>query len=258
MAQVHFRFYAELNDFLPSDWRQVTFAHSLPGRSSVKDRIEALGVPHTEVDLILVNGASVDFSYLLQDGDHVSVYPVFEGLDISPVLRLRPHPLREPKFVLDAHLGKLASYLRLVGFDALYPSECGDAELAQLSVSQKRILLTQDRGLLKRRCVSHGYCVRATRPREQLREVLKRFDLRDLIAPFQRCLRCNGLLERVDKREVAARLPPNTREFYDEFYRCAGCGQVYWPGSHYQHLRRLVAEVLKSDSDNDLKLQQPG
>ena len=244
--QAHFRFYAELNDFLRTERRQVTFAHSFEGRASVKDMIESLGVPHTEIDLILVNNAPVDFSYIVQDGDRISVYPVFESFDISPLVRLRPRPLREPKFVLDTHLGKLAAYLRILGFDTLYRNDYPDEELARVSAEEKRILLTKDRGLLKRRLVTHGYCVRATDPKHQVREVLERFDLSNVVVPFSRCIRCNGLLEPVSKQAVEDRLPPDTRQYYDEFYRCAACDQLYWPGSHYDAMRAFVATVLNS------------
>ncbi len=203
MPQVVLRFYAELNDFLPRERRQAPFAHTFAGRRSVKDLIEALGVPHTEVDLILVKGVSVDFSYLPQDGDQISVYPVFEAVDISPLVRLRPRPLREPKFVLDAHLGKLASHLRLMGFDTLYQNDYADETLARVSETEKRLLLTKDRGLLKRRQVTHGYLVRGTDPELQLREVLSRFDLFDAVRPFTRCLNCNGSLVHRLKAAVA-------------------------------------------------------
>lgn len=241
MAQATFRFYAELNDFLPPSRRQVSFAHHFNGRVSVKDMIESLGAPHTEVDLILVNGESVDFHYLVQDGDRISVYPVFESFDITPLLRVRSRPLRQPRFVLDVHLGRLAAYLRLLGFDALYSSDCDDATLAALSRDEHRTLLTRDRGLLKRRQVTHGYCVRTTNPREQVREVLRRFDLFRSVAPFSRCIRCNGALEPVAKQVVEDRLPPHVRQQYDEFRICKACGQVYWRGSHYDRLRALIA-----------------
>jgi hypothetical protein len=128
--QAIFRFYAELNDFLPAQKRQQDITHSFELNASVKDMIEAQGVPHTEIDLILVNGQSMDFSYLVQDGDQISVYPVFELLDISPVIRLRPKPLRVTRFVLDVHLGRLATYLRIMGFDTLYRNDYEDDELA--------------------------------------------------------------------------------------------------------------------------------
>jgi hypothetical protein len=157
-----FRFYAELNDFLPPARRMTAFEHPFLDAAPVKDMIESFGVPHTEIDLILANGASVDFAYLVQDGDHISVYPVFEALDITPVLRLRPQPLRESRFVLDAHLGRLAGYLRMAGFDTLYRNDFTDPELAYISHDEHRILLTRDIGLLKRSMVTHGYFVRET------------------------------------------------------------------------------------------------
>jgi uncharacterized protein with PIN domain len=255
MHQTTFRFYAELNDFLPPARRQVPFEHAFKNRASIKDMIESLGVPHTEVDLILVNGTSVDFSYIVQNGDQVSVYPVFESLDISPVIRLRPHPLREPRFVLDAHLGRLAAYLRLMGFDSLYRNDFDDEELARLSLEENRILLTRDRGLLKRRVITHGYCVRSTIPRQQIKEVMVRFDLAGAAAPFRRCLNCNGLLEAVDKEAVADAIPPLARQFYNEFYRCAGCSQLYWRGSHYAALQRIIEEALL-DMNNLTRMTQ--
>jgi uncharacterized protein with PIN domain len=156
------------------------------------------------------------------------------------VLRLRPAPLREPRFVLDTHLGKLAGYLRLLGFDTLYRNDYDDATLAHISHDERRTLLTRDRGLLKRSMVTHGYYVRETDPQRQVVEVLRRFDLHRSIAPFRRCLRCNGLLQTVDKATVGDRLPPKTHEYYDEFHVCGQCGHIYWKGSHYRHLLDFV------------------
>jgi uncharacterized protein with PIN domain len=207
--------------------------------------IEALGVPHTEVDLILVNSRSVDFSYLVQNGDRISVYPVFETFDITPLVRLRPHPLRETRFVLDVHLGRLTTYLRMLGFDALYRNDYADEELARISSSEGRILLTRDRGLLKRSIVTHGYCLRTTNPRQQLIEVLRRFDLFASVKPFQRCLHCNGLLQPVDKTAISQRLLPKTRQYYDEFHCCRVCDRIYWKGSHYQRMQQFVDSVLQ-------------
>jgi uncharacterized protein with PIN domain len=245
--QANFRFYAELNDFLPSNKRQHTFPHSFEVSPSVKDMIEALGVPHTEVDLILVNGHAVDFSYLVQDGDQVSVYPVFESLDITPLVRLRPQPLRETRFVLDVHLGRLTTYLRMLGFDTLYRNNYADEELAHISSTEGRILLTRDRGLLKRSIVTHGYCLRTTNPRQQLIEVLRRFDLFKSVKPFQRCLHCNGLLQPIDKTAISDRLLPKTRQYYDEFRHCRACDRIYWKGSHYQRMRQFIDSVLQTD-----------
>jgi uncharacterized protein with PIN domain/sulfur carrier protein ThiS len=247
MNVAHFRFYAELNDFLSSEHRQVAFSHTFDARTSVKDMIESLGVPHTEVELILVNGAPVDFSYIVQDADQVSVYPIFETFDATPIVRLRPAPLRESRFVLDAHLGKLAGYLRLLGFDTLYRNDYDDETLALISSTERRILLTRDRGLLKRSMVTHGYFVRQIDPQLQIAEVLHRFDLQRQIAPFRRCLRCNGLLQAVSKEAVASRLPSHTLQFYQEFCMCDQCGKVYWKGSHYQHLVDFITALAQDD-----------
>ena len=246
MNQAQFRFYAELNDFLPVEKRQRPLVHLFTLSGSVKDMIESLGVPHTEVDLILANGESVDFAYLVQDGDRISVYPVFESIDITPVLRVRPEPLREPRFVLDVHLGQLAIYLRMLGFDTLYRNDYDDEELARISSDEGRILLTRDRGLLKRSIVTHGYCLRTTQPRQQVVEVIRRFDLHRSIEPFRRCLHCNAVLEPVKKDEIADRLSPKTRDYYDEFRRCPNCDRIYWQGSHFERMQQFIDSVMQS------------
>lgn len=244
MNRAELRFYAELNDFLPPEKRFTSFPCRFLVSGSVKDLIESEGAPHTEVDLILANGESVDFSYRVRDGDRISVYPVFESLDITPVLRVRPRPLRETRFVLDAHLGRLAGYLRMLGFDVLYRNDYRDEELTRISSREARILLTRDRNLLKCGAIQYGYSVRATNPRRQAREVIERFDLFRAAAPFTRCLRCNEPLQAVPKESVLERLLPTTRECYEEFRQCPSCGRVYWAGSHYQRMQRLVDELL--------------
>ncbi len=238
-----FRFYAELNDFISPGRRQVAFSHSFSGQPTVKDLIESLGVPHTEVDLILVNGVSVDFSRRVADGDRISVFPVFEALDISPLLQVRPEPLREPRFVLDTHLGRLAAYLRMLGFDTLYRNSYTDEELAEISAKERRILLTRDRGLLKRSLVTHGYLVRSDESREQISEVLSRFDLQDLISPFTRCMQCNEPLSRVSPAAVKERVPEKVWKNCSEFSHCPGCRRVYWKGSHYKRMQGLIRRL---------------
>lgn len=239
-----FRFYAELNDFLPSDRQQTPFSHPFNGKPAVKDTIEALGVPHTEVDLILVNGTSVGFDYHLQNGDRVAVYPVFETLDITPIVKLRETPLRRTAFILDVHLGKLARLLRMLGFDARYRNDVSDPELVEIALRERRIILTRDVGLLKRGEVTHGYWVRSTAPMAQAREVVRRFDLRDQAAPFTRCIACNGELAPVDQAAVRSQLPPRVAVAHDTFQQCRHCGKVYWQGSHYDPLRTKVRRLL--------------
>jgi uncharacterized protein with PIN domain len=211
----------------------------------VKDVIESIGVPHTEVDVILVNGESVDFSRVVVDGDRVAVYPRFESFDIGPILRLRPAPLREPRFVLDGHLGRLAGYLRLFGFDSLYQTEWEDAALAAISAREERILLTRDRGLLKRKEVTRGYCPREHHPRRQLVEVLRRFDLLGAARPLTRCMACNGELRRASKAEVVADVPADVAARCDEFTRCPSCGRIYWEGSHFARLLALIESAAR-------------
>ena len=253
MTEFEVRFYAELNDFLPLSSRQISFALAVPAHTTIKHAIESLGVPHTEVDLILVNGSAVDFHYLPAEGDRVSIYPVFESIDISPLILLRPAPLRHLRFVLDSHLGKLARYLRLLGFDTSYRNDFSDAELASLSGEETRVLLTRDRGLLKRSQVTRGYYVRQTDSREQLLEIILRFDLVPLIQPFRRCLDCNQLLEQAEKTALTPTLLPNTIRYYDEFMRCPVCEKVYWKGSHYQHMTAFVDEILSEVSQRQIQ-----
>ena len=248
VAIAYLRFYAELNDLVSSDKRQRSMAYRFTGRPSIKDAIEGCGVPHTEVDLIVVDGVSVGLDYHLQAGDRVAIYPVFESLDISPAVRLRPEPLRRTAFILDGHLGKLARLLRMLGFDALYCQDSEDSEIVRLAAEEQRIILTRDRGLLKHASVTHGYCVRSLKPLEQTREVVRRFDLDSLVKPLSRCIRCNGALERVDKNAILSRLPPRTILYYDVFYRCTGCDHIYWPGSHYQNMLITIADLCDERS----------
>jgi len=252
MAQVQLRFYEELNDFLPPALRKTTITYELTRRASVKDVIESFGVPHTEIELILANGRSVDFSYIVQAGDRISVYPMFEALDISPLIRLREKPLRELRFIIDANLGRLARYLRLLGFDTLYRNNYPDQEIARIAQQDRRIVLTRDRALLQHKSITHGYFVRSDKPREQVKEILARLDLYDHVHPFTRCLRCNGEMEDVEKHTVDHQLQPRTRQYYDRFRRCTACGQAYWRGSHFERMERLCEEFLiKRINDRD-------
>ncbi len=246
MKQANFRFYAELNDLVSPPRRGQSVIHAFEAAASVKDAIEAFGVPHTEVDLILANGKPAGFSYLLRDGDRISVYPVFRSLNLSPLTHLQPRSEGEIRFVLDTHLGRLAAHLRMLGFDSLYRNDCHDEELALISTSQQRTLLSRDRGLLKRSIVTHGYLVREAEPEQQLIEVVNRFELSRLIAPFRRCLHCNAPLRPVAKELVNDRLLPDTRQRYHEFHICPDCDRVYWKGSHYQRMTRLIERMIDS------------
>ncbi len=224
----------------------MTRGFDVPG--SVKDMIEACGVPHTEVELIIVEGRSVDFSHLVDDGERISVYPVFESFDVTPIVKVRPEPLGEVRFVADGHLGRLARYLRLLGFDTSYDPAWDDPELVRISTGENRILLTRDVGLLKHGAVTHGSFIRATDAREQMTEVVQRFHLAELIEPLIRCVSCNGMLVPVAKEEIVHRLPPGTRRHVDEFSLCSSCGKIYWRGAHYDELLRIVESARRAEA----------
>ena len=242
--KIELRFYGALNDFLPAEKRQRSYHLSLQREASVKDLVESQGVPHTEVELIVVNGDAVDFDYRVAAGNRIAVYPVFETVDISTAPQLREPLPGCHRFVLDCHLGRLARYMRQFGFDTLYQNDFDDSALADISAEQKRILLTRDRNLLKRKIISHGYFVRATRPMAQFHEVMRRYDLYDQVEAFGRCTRCNGKVLAVNKADIIALLEPGTRQYYDHFWQCSSCGRVYWEGSHYQHMQQTTDDVI--------------
>lgn len=238
------RFYEELNDFLHYTRRKKAFSFALEGRRTIKDIVESLGVPHTEIDLILANGKPVHFDYHPVNEDFISVYPVFEAIDISSINLLRPSPLRETKFVLDVHLGTLARYLRLLGFDSYYRNNLEDDEIIELSLAEQRIILTRDLLILKNGRVTHGCFVRQTNPKKQIVDIVRRFDLKDQFKPFSLCLECNGRIIKVDKSAIVSELRENTRKAFEEFYQCRDCRRIYWKGSHYERMLTMIEGLL--------------
>ncbi|MEQ9618156.1 MAG: Mut7-C RNAse domain-containing protein [Deltaproteobacteria bacterium] len=239
-----FKLHDELQDFLPASVKGATVHYEFDGRPSIKDSIEAIGVPHTEVDLVTVNGKSVGFGYHLKDGDEVFVYPVSSHVKISPRVKLRDKPA--PVFIADVNLGKLARLLRMAGFDTVFRNDYDDHEVARLGCGENRIVLTRDRRLLRHRIIAHGYWVRSPDPGKQLIEVLGRFDLWSDVAPFNRCLDCNGVIEPVPKQDILERLEPGTILYYDEFFRCSDCRKIYWKGSHYDHMNSVLENLRNS------------
>lgn len=243
--RVEARLYGALRDFLPSKQRDVPLTRLVAVGTTVKDLVESLGVPHTEVDVIVDGASSVSFDHRVADGDRLSVYPPFVDADVAPVIHLMPAVAGNVAFVLDVHLGRLARLLRLLGMDALWRNDLSDTELIDHAVREHRILLTRDRGVLKRSSVEQGYYVRESVSDRQIVEVIHRFCLADEVKPFKRCLECNGLIEPVAKAEVEEKLPPRTRRDYEEFTRCSACGRVYWRGSHYDRLVSRIAAIEK-------------
>jgi len=239
VAEAVFHFYPDLNTFLAPTRRDGTFLCSFENGQSLKHLVEACGVPHTEVGQVLANERMVRFEYQVQHGDTISVYPAAAGDEPLPA---------DLRFVLDNHLGRLAAYLRMLGFDVIYHPDYDDQVLAEISAGEERILLTRDRRLLMRKIVRYGYCPRSLESHQQVLEVLRRYNLAEKIAPFRRCLRCNHLLELVRKDEVLDRLEPLTRLYYDEFHRCPACGQVYWKGSHYERMLVLIERMRRDQA----------
>ena len=240
------RFHDELNDFLPKAHREVDFTYDFNGKPSIKDAIEANQVPHTEIGCILVNGIPVDFSYHLLHLDRASIHPVQSPVARSSPLLLRPAPL--PQFIADVHLGKLARYLRLLGFDVVFDQRLDDTGIIRRAVKEQRIILTRDRKLLHAKVITHGCCLHSQTPLTQLREVIDRYDLQPTLRPFSRCLICNGKLLEVAKASIIDRLEPKTRIYYDRFRKCDGCGKVYWPGSHFERLKVVLTTAGLTDA----------
>jgi uncharacterized protein len=245
MPTATFRFYDDLNFFLPRRHKDQAIQHEFDWKASIKDMIESLGVPHAEIELIVVNGASVDFEAIVQPDDQIEVYPFAAPVDLHPKVALRPPYPGRPAFILDQHLGRLAAYLRMMGFDTRYRNDYHDEELAQVSHDETRILLTRDIGLLKRSLVIYGYYVRETHRQKQLAEITRRFTLRPLIEPFRRCMKCNGVVHEVDKAEVEDGLPHGTASYYQDFHRCDSCGRVFWKGTHHERMQALLDEIIR-------------
>jgi hypothetical protein len=232
MNTAAFSFRGDLDIFLAHSRRGREFRLSFEDHQSVKHLVEALGIPHVEVGTILADGAPVGPEYRPRDGARIEVLPPAPGCPV------------DPRFLLDNHLGRLAAYLRMLGFDCLYANDFEDSAMAALLAGDPRILLSRDRRLLMRKVVLYGYCPRSLDPQEQLGEVVRRFDLAGRLRPFHRCLRCNTPLVPVDKAQVLDRLQPLTRRYFDEFRLCPHCDQVYWKGSHYDRMEGLIEKFI--------------
>lgn len=244
MPMATFRFYEELNDFLPKHRRKTDFETPFIGKRSIKDVIESLGVPHTEVDLILVDRTSVDFNYILQNNGRVSVYPVFEFLNITSVTHLRKIPLRRNKFIADINLGDIVKYMRALGFDLFYDSSLSNREIIEISKRENRIILTKNRKLLKFKDVSHGVFIRPGTTEKQIRRIINYLDIKDDIKLFSRCLQCNTLLKVVQKEKILNRIPPMTRVSCDEYTYCQSCDKIYWKGTHFINMMGVLKQIF--------------
>jgi uncharacterized protein with PIN domain len=232
MSTAYFEFFGRLQDFLARTQKDRILMVNFQGPQSIKHLAESLGVPHPEIGQLRINGQEGTLSTITQDGDRVELHPVENGCPT------------EPRFVLDGHLGRLTAYLRMSGFDSLYRNDYDDEELAATAQREGRILLSRDRRLLMRKAVTYGYFLRSLDSFEQLTEVIQRFELASQIHPFHRCLRCNYLLEPIAKEAILDRLEPLTKLYFDEFQICPACKQIYWKGSHYEKMEKLIEQVI--------------
>lgn len=214
-------------------------------RTSVKDLLEAQGVPHTEIHRLTINGVEEDFTAIVGPNDRIEAFGMPAPVDLTVPTRLRPETLSAIRFAADANVGRLAGLLRLAGLDTFYDKDLHDEELARLASSEQRVLLTRDLALLKRKGVLFGHLVRAAEPYAQLREIITLFGLTSRLQPFSRCLHCNSLLQPVTKEAVFDRLEPLTKKYYDEFKLCPGCRQIYWAGSHQERILKKLEKLRR-------------
>jgi len=246
MKTIHLRFYEELNEFLTTEKRKVTFVHSIPVQTSVKDLIESFNIPHTQVQMILVNEEQKDFSYIVQENDRISIYPYFHNFDITSISKIH-HPLpKRMRFFVDQHLGILARYLRMLGIDTEYNDNLSGLELVKKSNRENRILITKDHSILKRNDLKFGYFVYADELDSQLEELVLQFKLKDHISLFSRCLECNSKLYPIDKENIEHRLPQKVKELHDKFTICEKCDKIYWKGTHYQKMKQKIEHILET------------
>lgn len=243
MKSATFQFHGSLNDLLSPAQRNVPIIYQFDDEPAIKHAIETIGVPHTEVDVILVNDNSVDFFYSLSDDDRVEVYDVKAKENFPSWWSLTPPHVVPEKFILDVHLGKLAKALRLFGFDSLYENNYDDHTIAELSQAENRIVLTRDRNLLKHKSVTIAYWIRSQHAEEQLMEVIDRFELKSKFQFFKRCVECNGIIIPVSKTAVLDQLLPKTILYYNDFFQCTNCRRVYWRGSHYQYMQQFIEKI---------------
>lgn len=247
-TQVEFTFFGDLSALLKRPHHEGRLDYPLQDTPAVKDAVEACGIPHTEVDLLVCDQVSIDWTYRLGGGERILVYPPGYPVVLEQALHLAARPL-SARFILDVHLGKLARKLRLLGFDCLYRNDYDDREIIDIALQNERIILTADRGILKHKEVHYALLIRSIRADLQVDEVLKRFQFYTLIKPFFRCASCNGLLVEVNKEQVGEQLLPGTAESYQHFHQCKDCGKVYWRGAHFRHLspwlQRIGARIEK-------------
>jgi uncharacterized protein with PIN domain len=239
-----FRAYGTLNDFIPAGLKQKTFSLAFKTPITVGEVAESIGIPLSEIKLVLVNSETVDYSKRLKENDFISLYPAFEQINISPVSGAMGRDKEFPSFILDAHLGKLAKYLRMLGFDTLYQNNYIDRQIIDIAADEGRMILTRDKILLKSKEAQQGYYVRAIEKHEQLKEIVGKFGLAGKFRSFTRCMMCNAEMEKKSKVEVLDKIDAGTARIFSEFLYCPGCDKVFWKGSHFERKEKLILSLL--------------
>jgi uncharacterized protein with PIN domain/sulfur carrier protein ThiS len=243
---IYIRLFAGLNFFVPKRLKQRTIQLPLYKNQSVKDLIESVGVPHTEFEMVVVNGDIVNLSYHVNENDHISVYPRFFQLENPKCQEMGLKRPKEFKFILDVHLGKLNAMLRMLGFDCYYRNNLDDDEIIDIACNENRIVLSRDLGIFKNGKVKWGYFPRSQDPKIQLKEIIERYDLKNKIRPFSRCINCNGEIKIVNKDHIPGDLEGKTKLYYHDFYACTNCKKTYWKGSHYHKMMEFIENISQN------------
>ncbi len=242
MFEVALRFRGSLVFFLYRRGRRDFFTARYRQRRSLKDLIESYGIPHVEVGAVLSRGSRIDMNYIPGHDDSIVLYPYYwtdDVIDTGSVI-----PAGGVRFISDVHLRKLVRLMRFYGHDVLFNAEWDDSELAHVAAAGDRILLTRDSQLLMRKEVAYGYYLRSQNSDEQLEEILARWPLNASRRMRSRCMVCNGIIKRItgDESDYAAlTVPPEVAKWCSEYFRCTGCGKIYWKGSHYDRIAARVS-----------------
>jgi len=241
--QAFFYFFGSLNDFLPEEKKGQKFVYHFKGIASVKNLIEAIGVPHSEIRKITNNNRKKFFNYTVKDNDLIRIYPYNYGIN-KFILSLSSVFINcKIKFIIDVHLGKLGKYLKICGFDVLYNWKWDDNDIIKYANRDNRIILTHDAGLLKNKKVNKGYWTRSQNPDEQIVEVIDRYHLSGKIKPLKRCLHCNNLLVKTSKTEIKNKVPFMIFNKYRQFLCCHKCDNIYWKGPHYDSMKAFIKKI---------------
>lgn len=251
---IRIKFYYRLTKFLQNK-TQKFINHNFIDQTSVKDLIEAFNIPHTEVDVILVNRRSVNFDYLIKNGDKIEVFPDRALCSTKKIIPLKSLVKAKPKFIVDVHLGKLVREMRKLGLDVIYNNQFCDEEIVEISNKERRIILTRDIGLLKRKSVKHGLYLLNEKTDQQLKEIFQNIKKNISVNPLSICLECGTKLKRMSKKKALEQLNHLWFEKDTIFYHCGRCNKIFWQGSHYKRMIRAIKKEISNLSKYMKKIE---